>query len=317
MLISIIIPIYKVEPYIVRCIESVLQQTYRNLEVILVDDCTPDRSMELAKECIEQSSISNDLTFTYLKHEQNRGLSAARNTGMDAATGDYIYFLDSDDAIEQHAMEVLISAAIKYKYPDMIVGNIQIIGNRDDLKQASYKNGYYEGNAIIRNLYYKGIPYGMAWNKMIRFDFLKSNHMQFVEGIIFEDNPWSFFIANKLLSMVICSQITYFYYLRSDSIMSILDNGKKEKRYTSLMRIIKEYNCGFKDKRLYCNTSNYIFFARLKYDTITEIIQDGHIALKTKIKFFYTMLCTKGKFQFIRMCIELWTKRIIWIIIQK
>ena len=83
------------------------------------------------------------------------------------------------------------------------------------------------------------------------------------------------------------------------------------------MRIIKEYNCGFKDKRLYCNTSNYIFFARLKYDTITEIIQDGHIALKTKIKFFYTMLCTKGKFQFIRMCIELWTKRIIWIIIQK
>jgi glycosyltransferase involved in cell wall biosynthesis len=93
MKVSIIIPVYKVEAYIVRCIESVLRQTYRNLEVILVDDCTPDRSVELAKEYIEQSPLSKDLQFVYLKHDHNRGLSAARNTGMDAATGEYIYFL--------------------------------------------------------------------------------------------------------------------------------------------------------------------------------------------------------------------------------
>ena len=69
ILVSIIIPIYKVEPYIVRCIESVLRQTYRNLEVILIDDCSPDRSMELAKKCIDLSPLSKNITFIYLHHD--------------------------------------------------------------------------------------------------------------------------------------------------------------------------------------------------------------------------------------------------------
>ena len=105
MLISIIIPIYKVEPYIVRCIDSVLNQTYRELEVILVDDCSPDKSMTMARDYIEQSSLSKDLQFIYLRHEKNKGLSAARNTGINSATGKYVFFLDSDDEITPDCLE--------------------------------------------------------------------------------------------------------------------------------------------------------------------------------------------------------------------
>ena len=88
-LVSIIIPVYKVEPYIIKCIDSVLHQNYRFMEVILVDDRTPDHSMQMAIDYIEQSKLSHDIHFKYVKHDCNRGLSAARNTGIDAATGEY------------------------------------------------------------------------------------------------------------------------------------------------------------------------------------------------------------------------------------
>ena len=116
MKVSIIIPIYKVEPYIERCIQSVLRQTYRDLEVILVDDCTPDRSMELAKACIEQSPLSKDLQIVYLRHEQNRGVSVCRNDGIDAATGEYIMFIDSDDHITDDCVETLVKPLENYPY---------------------------------------------------------------------------------------------------------------------------------------------------------------------------------------------------------
>ena len=113
--ISIIIPIYNVEPYIIRCVDSVLRQTYRQLEIILVDDCSPDHSMEIARKHIEASTSSKGLKFKYIKHEKNRGLSAARNSGLDAATGEYIYFLDSDDEITEEEKSELeaLEASLK------------------------------------------------------------------------------------------------------------------------------------------------------------------------------------------------------------
>jgi len=312
MLISIIIPIYKVEPYIVRCIESVLQQTYRNLEVILVDDCTPDRSMELAKECIEHSSISNDLTFTYLKHEHNRGLSAARNTGMGAAAGEYAFFLDSDDAIEKDAIETLVNLAQKNQLPEMVVGSIRIEGKRTDLSNRVFSDNYIIGNTEIRKLYKDGIPYMMAVNKLLRLDFIKRNRFSFREGIIHEDNPWSFFLANKLETMVLTSHITYIYFLRSDSIMGVMSDANKMKRYVSLMTILEEYNYGFLTKKLVNSKDNRDYYTRLKYDYITEIANDSNISIKYKAKCLYSVLGEKWVIQFLFKWIELSVKTHLW-----
>jgi glycosyltransferase involved in cell wall biosynthesis len=114
--ISIIIPIYKVESYIERCNTSVLRQTYRNLEVILVDDYTPDSSMEIAKAVINENQNCG-MNFVFLKHDHNFGLSAARNTGINAATGDYLFFLDSDDELPNLAIENLYAEVVN-KYAD-------------------------------------------------------------------------------------------------------------------------------------------------------------------------------------------------------
>lgn len=107
--ISIIIPIYNVEDYISECLQSVMRQTYKGaIECILVDDCGKDNSIAVAEQLI--ACYKGSIEFRILHHEHNRGLSAARNTGLENAKGKYIYFLDSDDIIDGNSMEMLYNA---------------------------------------------------------------------------------------------------------------------------------------------------------------------------------------------------------------
>ncbi len=105
-LVSIIIPVYNVSDYIDECLESVVNQSYQDLQVIIVDDCGSDDSMSKIEKFIE--SYKGPVSFIILHHTSNRGQSAARNSGMDAATGEYIFFLDGDDYIYNYSIEILI-----------------------------------------------------------------------------------------------------------------------------------------------------------------------------------------------------------------
>ena len=96
-LVSVIIPVYNVSPYVEECLKSVMDQTYKRLEVIIVDDCGTDDSMEKVERMLQD--YAGEISFSILHHDCNRGLSAARNTGSDACHGDFISFIDSDDAI--------------------------------------------------------------------------------------------------------------------------------------------------------------------------------------------------------------------------
>ena len=113
--VSIIIPIYNVEKYVAECLNSVISQTYDHskIECIIVDDCTPDRSMDIVNGIIE--NFKGEMTFVLHKHEHNQGLSAARNSGMDIATGDYLYFMDSDDYISEDCLECMQQCAKQYQ----------------------------------------------------------------------------------------------------------------------------------------------------------------------------------------------------------
>ena len=120
MLISIIIPIYNVEKYIANCLESVYQLTYQDIEVILVNDCTPDSSMEIAKSIADK--YKNKYPTLIINHELNRGLSESRNSGIKVAKGDYIYFIDSDDEITPNCIELLTNVANKHRNLELIEG---------------------------------------------------------------------------------------------------------------------------------------------------------------------------------------------------
>lgn len=112
-LVSILIPVYNVESYIARCIDSILGQTYRNLEVVFVDDCSPDHSMDVAHRTIDASTQGKDIRFVYLRHQQNQGIAIARNTLIENATGDFVTFLDPDDWLTPDAVEVMVNRQVE------------------------------------------------------------------------------------------------------------------------------------------------------------------------------------------------------------
>lgn len=118
--VSIIIPIYNVSDYVKRCMKSVMHQSYDNIECIVVDDCSPDDSIAKCEKMI--ADYHGPINFTILHHQCNRGLSAARNTGTDAATGDYILYLDSDDELTSDCIEKLVRPLLNDPTIEMVMG---------------------------------------------------------------------------------------------------------------------------------------------------------------------------------------------------
>lgn len=232
MNVTIIIPIYNVAPYIKRCLLSVIKQTYTALEIILVDDCGTDNSMEIVFDIVNE--YQGDRKILILKHECNKGLSAARNTGIKNATGDYVLFLDSDDEIPLDAVSLMIDAIDDDL--DFVIGNIKLFGSDTFQFNFSLPTGTVSGNSLILNTFIEGKWYSMAVNKLIRRDFLLKNGLWFKEKILHEDELWSFMLAMKANKMRVINNYTYNYYIRNDSI-----TGKITiKNYESNMRILLE-----------------------------------------------------------------------------
>lgn len=221
--ITVVIPVYNVEPYIERCIRSVLGQTLPADECIIVDDASPDDSIEICERLIGE--YDGPTVFKIMHHQVNRGLSAARNTGTAAATGEYLYYLDSDDEITPDCLEKLVAVARANPDAEMISGNYiiirdgeQIVGYKDDLPAEVLSN------ATIINHYLQSKIYGYAWNKLMRLSFVRSNGLFFKEGIIYEDIHWQYRVTRRLRSYRFMKDVTYKYYKRPGSITTCRDD---------------------------------------------------------------------------------------------
>lgn len=138
--VSVIIPVYNVSLYVERCLQSVLAQTYPVRECIIVDDASPDDSIAKCERLID--SYEGDMRFLILHHSKNRGLSAARNTGLKAATGGYIFFLDSDDEITPDCIERLSTPIEKDPSIEMVQGNHQVISENPSIEGVSTEQEY-------------------------------------------------------------------------------------------------------------------------------------------------------------------------------
>ena len=258
MKVSIIVPVYNVAKYIERCLLSVLNQTWPDLEVILVNDCTPDNSMEIVRRVV--ASHPRGAVVRCLEHEENRGLSAARNTGILASVGDYLYFLDSDDYISANAIELLADAAVQ-KRPDFVIGNYEVTGARRWAPPLSLGTGFYEGNALVLSTYVQGKWYVMAWNKLVSRPLVLQHKLYFQEGIVHEDDLWSFKLACMSQSMYVVNETTYYYSMQPDSIMRAPSMRNLECRVLVLGYI---YDFIRSSRCLQDNRQIYIFFENLK-----------------------------------------------------
>lgn len=201
--ISVIVPVYKVEKYIYECIDSVLNQTYANIEIILVDDGSPDRCGEI---CDEYAQKDNRVIVI---HQQNAGLSAARNAGIRLATGKYICFIDSDDYVSpdycQTLFELLNGTSFDYSVCDVLRfedGQPPLRESFDDI--STYSNDEYLNLQINKQR-----EFGV-WNKLYRRELF--DRICFKEGKLHEDVFWSADLANTCTNGVIETTKQCLYY---------------------------------------------------------------------------------------------------------
>ena len=240
MKVSIIIPVYNVGNYIGDCLRSVIRQEYSGeIECIIVDDCGTDNSIALVEELI--ASYKGPIQFKILHHQHNRGLSAARNTGMDAAQGDYIFFLDSDDELIDDSIATLTKPLETERY-DVVLGFVKYLTVKSQ-DQVFKSNGPQELNIredillrqprILRS--YKKQWAVVAWNRLYRTAFLRQYKLRFKEGLLYEDNPWSFQIACVADSLYIVSKTTYVHKFRDGSIMDMRNCKEFARHWTTIL----------------------------------------------------------------------------------
>lgn len=239
MKVSIIIPVYNVEKYLVRCLDSVTAQTFQDIECILVDDCGSDQSVEMAETYIQ--SYQGKIDFKLLHHTMNRGLSAARNTGIDAATGDYLYFLDSDDAIVSDCIETLL--ALFAKYPDIDFAQGNILAEDGNISSYGFQREMPEYTAdrdAIYRIMLSEIT-TVAWNRLIRRDFVLAHQLYFPEGYFTEDMYWGYFIAKYVKAVSFTHKGLYTYYINEGSMMTSPKKSTRMRWYTSRMWTSRVY----------------------------------------------------------------------------
>jgi glycosyltransferase involved in cell wall biosynthesis len=238
IMVSVIIPVYNVQDFIVSCLESVAAQTYKgSIECLIIDDCGHDDSVRLAENFI--FSYNGTIDFRIIHHEINKGLSVARNTGIREAKGEWLYFLDSDDYIVADALELMMQCVKKTNVELVQAGCIYSNARSPFPQLDSNKNfpDIIENHSEIVEWLYKQYRLPMtSWNKLVSRNFILSNYLFFEEGVMHEDIPWLFRLAQKLSCIAICKHDTYHYCVRSNSIMGG-DNLKHIKSWSQVLNI--------------------------------------------------------------------------------
>ena len=211
-LISIIVPVYNVKEYIKRCVDSIINQTYKNIEIILVDDGSNDGS--------EGICDAYEKNYNYIKviHKENGGLSDARNAGIDIARGKYIAFVDSDDYINRKMIEILYKN-IKNVDADISVCRPYYFEDTEEISKLEINEQIqvFEGIDILRNMYNDYTITVVAWNKLYKREVFEK--IRYPKGKVIEDSAIIHYLLTTINKIVYSNLELYYYYQRQDSIM--------------------------------------------------------------------------------------------------
>lgn len=227
---------YQVEQYLAICLKSITDQTMTDgVECILVDDCGSDRSLFIAKDFIEH--YQGNVLFRIVEREKNGGLSAARNSGIDVASGEYVYFLDSDDEITPNCLEIMWGLVEKYGKVNLVQGAFfedeKYANSISNIKFPEFCTCQAEIKTFL--LQYLGDIVG-AQSRLINLSFLKEHHLYFEEGIIHEDNLWTFFLSKYVRTMAYCDVCTYYHRYNPNSITGNVNVIKETIAYKHIIQ---------------------------------------------------------------------------------
>ena len=262
MKVSFILPIYNVEKYLGECVESILQQTYRDFEVVLVDDGSPDNSPALCDAYAEKDSRVR------VVHKQNGGLSDARNAGLKIATGDYIIFMDSDDlCLGEDSLDKLVSLVKQYPGCSFYGFNCQYYYSDSNtytkwVKYADEVLTPISGSSAMVSLVKSGTFPMSACLKVIDRQWLKDNQITFKVGQIAEDIPWFINLLDKSDKCMFVND--YIYAYRQNVAGSITASGG-ERAFNSVLDIVKT-ELALTDKRSFTTEAIDALYSFLAYE---------------------------------------------------
>lgn len=228
-LVSVIVPVYNVSEYIVECLTSILSQTYTNLEILIINDGTKDDSIIKISNLVEQHPTIRVIT------QENQGLSGARNTGINAATGDYVVFIDSDDKIKPTFVQNLVTHAVAKK-ADIVRASFRDFdgeipsGWQPDLELPAICSGL---NALSTLL--DCSTSFVVWSSIYRLEFLNKNSLRFEPGILLEDGDFTTRAYLKAKHVASLPDTDYCYRVRPGSILTSGNNAGKMSRSESLV----------------------------------------------------------------------------------
>lgn len=219
--VSVIVPVYKAEQYLDRCVKSILEQTYQNFELILVDDGSPDNSPSL---CDEWAKNDNHI---YVIHKKNGGASSARNAGLKIAKGRWIAFADSDDWLDRTALKTLYDLANQYNVP-MAIGGMRVAQKYTDASIVMKQSARVLSNADLMSRFFRlnGEPdTHSVWGAIIRRDILED--YSFIEGRMNEDVETCYYLARKCEAAVYTDAPLYNYF---KNIEGVTNSGFSKKK---------------------------------------------------------------------------------------
>lgn len=240
MKISIIIPVYNVHDYVIDCLTSVINQTYNNIECLIIDDGSKEKyGIELINNILVE--YQGTVQFKFIILEENKGAAAARNVGISMATGEYLYFLDSDDEITLGCVSLLVTDIKNHPNADLIQGNVlcenELLMPDISLNGKSFPN-FSNDKSWIRNHLFLSLPI-VPWNKLIKVELLRNESLNFHEGILNEDVLWLFRLRKSVKSIVFNHTVTYLHKTNSNSVMNSPKN--EIKRINSYLKILKVF----------------------------------------------------------------------------
>lgn len=273
---SIIVPIYGVEQYLRKCVDSLLAQDYDNYEIILVDDGSPDGCPAICDEYAERSKreeVRGKSVSTRVIHRENGGLSAARNSGIEVAQGEYIMFVDSDDYIEPNVLKGLLAQVERDKL-DVLRYRLQYVNPQYDVFNP-YKIDPFKGNDYsdeptdgITFLNSRMNTQCYAWQFVLKRELLDG--CLFTHGIYFEDTDWTPRMLVKAKRVASTETVVYNYLMREGSITNAVNRSKQKKVLDDKMRLIGALQKQSMELQKQGKVSSW--FARMIADNVISII---------------------------------------------
>lgn len=212
--VSVVVPIYNVEQYLPQCVDSIISQTLKEIEIILVDDGSPDSSGKIAEKYAKQDSRIKVL------HKKNGGLSDARNFGMEAAIGEYISFIDSDDWIESNMLEDMYKASIKNNADVVVAGEIIEYINESYFIKETFEKFHIATNSnkikkAVFHMCERGV-FNVVWNKIYKREFIVRNNYKFIKDAMpAEDIIFNCTVFSNIQSLVLMNTAYYHYAKRN------------------------------------------------------------------------------------------------------